>query len=64
MFSTLATDGCFPPDVDPVRAFPLIDQAVTAQMRDGLGLAPSSSGFGPGIGTAFRGVSATYQTTG
>jgi alpha-beta hydrolase superfamily lysophospholipase len=63
MFSTLATDGCFPPDVDPVRAFPLIDQAVTAQMRDGLGLAPSSSGFGPGIGTAFRGVSATYQVT-
>jgi dienelactone hydrolase len=63
-FSTLATDGCFPPDVDPVRAFPLIDQAVTAQMRDGLGLAPASSGFGPGIGTAFRGVSASYQATG
>lgn len=59
--ATLATDGCFPPDVDPTAAYPLIDQAVTAQMSDGLGLDASSAGFGPGIGSAFPGVSATYS---
>jgi alpha-beta hydrolase superfamily lysophospholipase len=61
-FSTLATDGCFPPDVDPPTAWPLIDQAVTAQMRDGLGIGPAGAGFGPGIGTAFPGVTATYTS--
>ena len=61
--ATLATDGCFPPDVDPVNAFPMIDQAVTAQMRDGLGIDSPSAGFGPGIGTAFPGVSASYSST-
>ena len=60
-FSTLATDGCFAPDVDPPTAWPLIDHAVTAQMRDGLGLSPAGTGFGPGIGTAFPGVTATYS---
>jgi dienelactone hydrolase len=62
-FSTLATDGCFPPDVDPTAAFPLINQAVTAQMRDGLGLGEPNAGFGPGLGTAFPGVTATYTYT-
>jgi len=61
--SVLATDGCFPPDVDPTAAFPLINQAVTAQMRDGLGLGQPSAGFGPGLGTAFPGVTATYSST-
>jgi hypothetical protein len=60
--ATLATDGCLPPDVDPVNAFPLIDQAVTAQIRDGLGIDSSPAGFGPGIGTAFPGVSASYSS--
>ncbi len=60
----LATDGCFSPDVDPVHAYPLIDQAVTAQLRDGLGLDPAGTGFGRGLGTAFPGVSATVSTTG
>jgi dienelactone hydrolase len=61
--STLATDGCFAPDVDPTAAYPLIDQAVTAQMRDGLGIGHRGSGFGTGIGTAFPAVSATYSST-
>jgi hypothetical protein len=61
--STLATDGCFAPDVNPTAAFPLIDQAVTAQLRDSLGLSPAGSGFGPRIGTSFPGVTATYSAT-
>ena len=60
--STLATDGCFAPDVSPPAAYPLINQAVTAQMRDGLGIGPPGAGFGPGIGTAFPGVTATYSS--
>lgn len=60
----LATDGCFPPDVNPVHAYPLIDQAVTAQLRDGLGLDPAGTGFGPGLGTAFPGVTATVTAAG
>ncbi len=60
----LATDGCFPPDVNPVSAYPLIDQAVTAQLRDGLGLDPAGTGFGPGLATAFPGVTATVSAAG
>jgi len=59
-FATLGTDGCFPPDVSPTAAYPLINQAVTAQMRDGMGLDPSGAGFGPEMGTAFPGVRAVY----
>jgi len=61
--STLATDGCFPPDVNPTLAYPLINQAVTAQMRDGLGIDPAGAGFGPGLDHAFPGVTATYSST-
>lgn len=60
-FATLGTDGCFPPDVDPTLAYPLINQAVTAQLRDGLGIDPSGAGFGPAIDNAFPGVTAAYS---
>ena len=58
--SLLAGDGCFPPDVDPVKAQPLIDQAVTAQMLYGLGINATPVGLDPGLDHAFPGVTASY----
>ncbi|MDA8148565.1 MAG: hypothetical protein M0Z93_07265 [Actinomycetota bacterium] len=59
--STLATNGCFAPDVDPTLAWPLIEQAVTAQMRYGLGIDHTSAGLSAGLDHAFPGVTATYS---
>ncbi len=58
-----AVDGCDRPDIDPATAWPLIDQAVTAQLRYGLGIDPTPAGLGPGLAHAYPGVTATVSAT-
>ena len=58
--ASLADDGCFPPDVSPSSVWPLIDQAVTAQLRYGLGIDNAPRGLDPGLDHAYPGVSADY----
>ncbi len=60
-FLAIAVDGCSAPDVSPPRAWPLINQAVTAQLRWALGIDRNPVGLGPGLGTAFAGVTATER---
>jgi len=57
----LATDGCEPPDAYPPTAWPLIDQAVTSQLRFDFGESTSTVGLGPSLETAFDGVHAHYS---
>jgi hypothetical protein len=52
----LATDGCSPPDTYPPTAWPLIDQAVTAQLRHDFGQSSSPLGSSASIDTAFPGI--------
>ncbi len=54
----LATDGCSPPDTYPPSAFPIIDQAVTAQLRFDFAETPTVVGLGSALGAAFPGVHA------
>jgi pimeloyl-ACP methyl ester carboxylesterase len=63
-FEAIATDGCTAPDISPPIAWPLIDQAVTAQLRWGLGIDPHPVGLGSGLDHAFKGVTATVQSSG
>ena len=58
-FEAIATDGCTAPDVYPPKAWPLIDQAVTAQLRWALGLDKQAVGLGSGLDHAFPGVTAS-----
>ena len=60
-FLAIAVDGCSAPDVSPPKAWPLIDQAVTAQLRWALGIDRRAVGLGQGLGTAFPGVTATQR---
>lgn len=60
----LATDGCEPPDHYPPTAWPLIDQAVIAQLRFDFGKSSTPTGLGPGITSAFSGVQAQYSSAG
>jgi dienelactone hydrolase len=62
-FVKIATDGCSAPDISPPVAWPLIDQAVTAQLRFGLGIDPQPVGLGPTLGTNFPGVTALVTAT-
>jgi hypothetical protein len=48
----LATDGCKAPDVAPPTEWPLVRQAVTAQLRHVFGFDRSSAGLA-GISAAF-----------
>jgi len=57
----LATDGCSPPDVYPPTAWPLIDQAVTAQLRYDFGQSSSTLGLGTPLDTSFPGVHAHFS---
>jgi dienelactone hydrolase len=61
-FVAEAVDGCSPPDVSPPKAWPLIDQVVTAQLRYGLGIDPTPVGLDTGIDHAFAGVTASLST--
>jgi dienelactone hydrolase len=56
----LATDGCAAPDLYPPTAWPMIDQAVTAQLRFVLGMSTAPVGLGPGLDTAFAHVHAQF----
>jgi dienelactone hydrolase len=60
-FEAIATDGCSAPDLAPPKAWPLIDQAVTAQLRWGLGIDRPPVGLGPGLDHAFAAVTASVQ---
>ena len=51
----LASDGCNPPDLAPPLAWPVIRQAVTAQLRHVFGFDPSTAGLA-GLGAAFPSV--------
>ncbi len=59
-WATNVPDGCYPPDVSPRSARPLIDQAVTAQMRDGMGIDKHPVGLDSGLDNAYPGVRSTY----
>jgi predicted dienelactone hydrolase len=56
----LATDGCQPPDVPPPTAWPLVWQAVTAQLRHVFGFDRSAAGL-TGLATAFPTLVAANQ---
>jgi len=58
----LATDGCSPPDSYPPTAWPLIDQAVTAQLRYDFGQSTSLLGSGTSIDASFPGIHAQVST--
>ncbi len=62
-FEAIATDGCTAPDVYPPKAWPLIDQAVTAQLRWGLGIDKTPVGLDSGLDHAFTGVTASVETS-
>ena len=59
-WATNVPDGCYPPDVFPTTARPLIDQATTAQMRYGVGIDKHPVGLDSGLDNAFPGVRSTY----
>jgi dienelactone hydrolase len=63
-FEAIATDGCSAPDLYPPKAWPLIDQAVTAQLRWGLGIDRTPVGLSSGLDHAFSGVTATVESSG
>ena len=58
----LATDGCSPPDTYPPTAWPLIDEAVTSQLRYDFGLSSSPLDSGASIDAAFSGIHAQVST--
>lgn len=62
-FEAIATDGCSKPDIYPPKVWPLVDQAVTAQLRWGLGIDRSPIGLGSGLDHAFSGVTASVQSS-
>lgn len=62
-FAAIATDGCSAPDIAPPKAWPLIDQAVTAQLRWGLGIDKSPVGLGAGLDHAYPGVTASVASS-
>ena len=60
----LASDGCRAPDLAPPRAWPVIRQAVTAQLRHTFGFDASTAGLA-GLGAAYpRVVAATRASPG
>jgi dienelactone hydrolase len=61
---TLGTDGCEPPDHYPPTAWPLIDQAVTAQLLYDFGTNSTPVGVGAGLETAYPGVSSVFTSAG
>jgi dienelactone hydrolase len=61
-FLKIATDGCTKPDISPPKAWPLIDHAVTAQLRWGLGIDAQPVGLGSGLASAYPGVTASVQS--
>jgi alpha-beta hydrolase superfamily lysophospholipase len=62
-FKAIATDGCTAPDVVPPAPWPIIDHAVVAQLRWGLGIDSSPVGLDRGLDSAFSPVHASVRTT-
>ena len=58
----LASDGCSAPDLSPPLAWPVIDQAVTAQLRHVFGFDRTTAGLN-GIAAAFPTVVAASHAT-
>jgi predicted dienelactone hydrolase len=58
----LASDGCSPPDLAPPLAWPVIRQAVTAQLRHAFGFDASTAGLA-GLGTAYPRVVAASRVS-
>ncbi|MGP0107308.1 MAG: alpha/beta hydrolase family protein [Acidimicrobiales bacterium] len=58
----LASDGCRPPDLPPPRAWPVIRQAVTAQLRYAFGFDASTAGLA-GLGAAYPSVVAANRSS-
>lgn len=58
----IATDGCTAPDIYPTKAWALIDQAVTAQLRWGLDIDSAPIGLGSGLGHAYARITASLQS--
>jgi predicted dienelactone hydrolase len=58
----LASDGCHPPDLAPPQAWPVIRQAVTAQLRHAFGFDASTAGL-TGLGTAYPRVVARTRSS-
>jgi dienelactone hydrolase len=63
-FEAIATDGCTAPDIYPTKAWPLIDQAVTAQLRWALGIDQAPVGLGSGLDHAYPGITARVSAAG
>ena len=59
-WATNVPDGCYPPDVFPTTARPLIEQATTAQMRYGVGIDKHPVGLDSGLDNAYPGIRSTY----
>jgi dienelactone hydrolase len=59
----LATDGCSPPDLYPPTAWPLIDQAVTAQLRYDFGESSTLANSASSLDTAFPGMHTQVSTS-
>jgi hypothetical protein len=60
----LASDGCSPPDLSPPLAWPVIRQAVTAQLRHAFGFDSSTAGLA-GLAAAYpKIVAATHSSPG
>jgi alpha-beta hydrolase superfamily lysophospholipase len=62
-FEAIATDGCSAPDVVPPAPWPIIDHAVVAQLRWGLGIDASPVGLDQGLEHAFSPVQASVRAT-
>lgn len=60
----LGTDGCEPPDRYPPTAWPLIEQAVTAQLEYDFFGTHVPVGIGAGVATAFPGIRASWTAAG
>jgi len=58
----LASDGCHPPDLAPPRAWPVIRQAVTAQLRHVFGFDSSAAALA-GLRSAYPGVVAANRAS-
>ena len=58
----LASDGCRPPDLPPPRGWPVIRQAVTAQLRYAFGFDAFTAGLA-GLGAAYPSVVAANRAS-
>jgi hypothetical protein len=58
----LATDGCSPPDTYPPSAWPIIDQAVTSQLRYDFGQTSTPLVLGTALHEAYPDIEAQVSS--